>query len=202
VERVDRLSQPRLRVDLSQRALGLHRNLDGVLLVRRRPLRRLCPQVQCLCNVQLQLVVPLGVRLLLAMTSSSRRVGGRSWIAMPALEGGTAAVHLKYPLEGNALVLYRGETAYVALEDRTAQDKVVRHPDVHLLTDRESREFEESLPFPAVPLDPAPDGAVRLGDVVSWLTTRLRIRECADCRRRKRRLNKIGVWGWWARAKQ
>lgn len=198
---MDRLPQPRLRVDVSQRSLGVHRHLDGVLLVRRRQMRGLCPQVQRVCNLQLQLVVSLGGRLLLAMTSASQRTSARSWVAMPTLESGTASTHLKYPLEGNALVLYRGETAYVALEDRTAQDEVARHPDVHVLTDSESREFEESLPFPVAPVDPFPDRAVRLGDVVSWLTARLRIRECAGCRRRKRRLNEIIVWRWWVRVK-
>jgi hypothetical protein len=120
---------------------------------------------------------------------------------MPALESGTAATHPKYPFEGSALILYRGVTAYVALEDRAAQDEVARHPDVRVLTDSESREFEESLPFPVAPVDPSPDRPVGLGDVLSWFTRRLRIRECAGCGRRRRRLNEIVVWRWWVRGK-
>ena len=121
---------------------------------------------------------------------------------MPALDGGTAATRPKYPLEGNAFVVYRGAEAYVALEDRAVQDEIVRHVDVRLLSDGEGLAFEQSLPFPIAPVDRSADRRIGLGDVVSWFTRRLGIRECTGCRRRKRRMNRVVVWRWWARAEQ
>jgi hypothetical protein len=202
VERVDRLPQPRLCLHVSQLAVVVHRNMDGVLVVRDRRLRRLRREVHRLRDVRLQLVVSLGGGLLLAMTSPPQRTSARSWVVMPALDSGTAATRPKYPLEGNALVLYRGAEAYVALEDRAAQDELAHRADVRLLTDGEALAFEHSLPFLIAPVDRSRDGRVGLGDVVSWFTRRLGIHECTGCRRRKRRLNRVVVWRWWARAEQ
>ena len=143
----------------------------------------------------------MGGGLLRAMTSPPQSRSARSWVVVPALDGGTAATRPKYPLEGNALVLYRGAEAYVALEDRAVRDELVRHDDVRLLTDSEALAFEQSLPFPIAPVDRW-DRRIGLGDVVSWLTRQLGISECTGCRRRKRRLNRVVVWRWWARAEQ
>jgi hypothetical protein len=201
VERVDRLSQPRLCQHVSQLAVVVHRDVDGVPVVRDRRLRRLRREVHRLRDLQLRLVVSMGGGLLRAMTSPPQQKSARSWIVMPALDSGTAATRLKYPLEGNALVLYRGAEAYVALEDRSVRDELMRHVDVRLLTDREGLAFEQSLPFPIAPVDRS-DRRVGLGDVVSWFTRRFGISECTGCRRRKRRLNRVVVWRWWARAER
>lgn len=138
----------------------------------------------------------LGGWLLLAMTSALGRIASRAWVKMPALESMTAAAHPKYVFKGNALVIYRGESAYVAFDDETDRDELAHHSDVHVLTDSEGREFEESLPFPVSPPTPRRNRVIGLGDVISWLTRRIGIAECSGCGARRGRLNKIVLWGW------
>jgi hypothetical protein len=125
-------------------------------------------------------------------------MASRVWVEMPAIASATGTARPKYSFEGNALVIYRGETAYVSFEHERAPDELAHHPDVRVLADGEGREFEESLPFPILPPTVRRRG-IGLGDMISWLTGRIGIEECAGCRRRKRQLNRVSVWGWWAR---
>lgn len=134
------------------------------------------------------------------MTGKSRlsAVPSRSWLEMPTHGSATADPRPKYELEADALVIYRGDAVFVALQDEAVQENLVRHVDVRALSDEEGREFEASLPVPLAPPE-RPTGRIGLGDLVSWFARRVGIRECAGCRKRRRGLNRIPVWGWWAR---
>jgi len=148
-----------------------------------------------LCHLQLQLVVPLGDGVLLAMTQAA--TPGVLWVEMPAIDSQTASTHPKYPFAADALVIYRADSAFVALNDEHIRDELASYPDVRVLSEKERREFEGSLPFqgPLVVGTRSDVGrAVGLGDLVSSITTRLGIRECSGCRNRKSRLNSIIVW--------
>jgi hypothetical protein len=105
---------------------------------------------------------------------------------------------LKYDLEANAFVIYRGDTAFVAFEDDAAPEKLVHYSDVRALSDEEGRTFEEGLPFALSPPERR-SRRIGLGDLISWLAGAAGIRECAGCRERGRRLNNVPVWGWWVR---
>lgn len=123
-------------------------------------------------------------------------MASRVWVEMPAVASATDTVRPKYSFEGNALVVYRGERAYLSFERKKAPDELAHYLDVRMLTDGEGREFEEGLPFPMPPPTVRRRG-IGLGDAISWLTGRIGIDECAGCRRRKSQLNRVSVWGWW-----
>ena len=91
---------------------------------------------------------------------------------------------------------------YIYFEDKNAQEEALKQPDCRRLTSAEGRELEETFPFPiASPGQQHVDEnqPVGLGDAVAWLASRLGIEECEPCRKRKRWLNKVVVWGWWRR---
>jgi hypothetical protein len=116
---------------------------------------------------------------------------------MPAVaEGaGAIAVRPKYPVDASALLIYRDANVYVAYRDGGRGADVPAYSDVRLLTGAESHRFESSLPFPL----PAPSrpGRVRVGDLVHRVTQQIGIATCESCRKRRRVLNRIVVWGWW-----
>jgi hypothetical protein len=118
-------------------------------------------------------------------------------VEIPTLGNTTADPRLKYDLEANAFVIYRGEKAFATFEDEAVPEQLLHHSDVRVLSDDEGRRFEETLPAPMGPPERRPR-RTGLGDLISWLTIRVGIRECAGCGRRRKRLNKIAVWGWWA----
>jgi hypothetical protein len=130
-----------------------------------------------------------------------KRPNARTWLEVPAVSGTTAAARLKYPARGDALVIYRGAKAYLSSEDRSLREELLRHADVRTLSASESDEFEGGLPFAAFGGFRHEDSAVRLGDAVHAITARLGIASCAGCRRRRRALNNVVIWGWWRRAK-
>jgi hypothetical protein len=122
----------------------------------------------------------------------------RTWVEMPAVsDDPKAAVRPKYPLDVNALVIYRGSKAYLAFEDQRARHAVVEHADVRLLTSDEGLRFEQSVSLPPLEKRQEPGRVSRLGDVVHRLTKRAGFTECAGCGRRRTQLNKVIVWGWW-----
>jgi len=194
---MDRLPQELLRIDVPQLALGVHGHVGGLLLVRLRRMRRLRPQVRRLRNMRLQLVVSLGHGLLRAMRSY--RPKAREWVDMPTVTSESAVARPKYSLDGNALVVYRLDRAYVAFEDDAARGELARHSDVHVLNDSENRAFEEGLPFPLPPPRRSRVRVTGLGDAIALVTGALGIRECTGCAARRRRLNKIGSRRRWAR---
>jgi hypothetical protein len=116
----------------------------------------------------------------------------RSWVEMPVSAGTQAngPVRPKYAIEGDALLVYRGEKVYAAPLDRAMVDRVAEFPDVRRLAPDEAIEFEAGLPGP---------GAFRtgeserrgLGDLVGWFATKLHIRECGACGERRKRLNQL-----------
>jgi hypothetical protein len=118
---------------------------------------------------------------------------------VPTLGDAVGTPRPKYSFEVNALVIHRGDKAYVVLEDEAARAGFAHYSDVRLLTDEEGRKFEESLPYPMPPQSEKRQNRVGLGDVISRLAKLVGLEECGDCRKRRQRLNRIPVWGWWAR---
>lgn len=129
------------------------------------------------------------------------------WMEMPVsedtLQGKPARP--RHAIEGNALLVYRGDKVYVAVRKTGAADTLLRQPDVRRLPADEAQRIEDSLPggFGAAKLHsldaPSPDSQSRyrrlgLGDLVSRVTGGLRIPECDACGRRKKRLNRLTVW--------
>jgi len=120
----------------------------------------------------------------------------RMWVKMPALASESAATRTKYSIDANALILYRGENAYVGFADAASSERVAQYSDVRVLDEYETRQFEGSLPFLAPARDDEPPEVLRLGDAISSLTKRFRIEECGGCQRRRSRLNRIVLWRW------
>jgi hypothetical protein len=163
-------------------------------------------QVRWLCNLQLQLVVYLGGWVLSPMNQGASTMVGSSWIEMPALAGAAVGepARPKHPIQGTAVLVYRGERVYVALEEPDMLRRIARLPDVRCLAPDEAAEFEATLPrqLALVTQERARShhaarlnrrGRVGLGDVVQWLTGALRIQECGACGQRKKKLNAFTI---------
>jgi hypothetical protein len=126
----------------------------------------------------------------------------RTWLELPAnYDTPTSAGRPKYPINGSALVLYKGPKAYAFFRDQDAQqDELMQYHDVRLLSRADVRKLEENFPFP-IPASADGNAEMRLGDLVHQLTTRVHIGECAGCRKRRRILNRVVIWGWWNRSR-
>lgn len=128
----------------------------------------------------------------------------RSWIAMPVVAGPNprTAARPKYSIEGNALLIHRGEVVYAALEDPGVVERITQLPDVRRLTPNEVTQLEAGFPnhgrlpaqFHSDSADDLYSGRVGLGDIVSQLTSLFGIKECGACARRRRTLNRATVW--------
>jgi hypothetical protein len=118
---------------------------------------------------------------------------------MPAVSGTSPGTRTrpKYPIDGSALVVYRGPNAYVAIAQRGTRAALTPHADVRVLAPQEARALEDDLALPPLAGRRDRSAPVRLGDAVHGVLTRVGIRDCTGCRRRRRRLNKLTVWGWW-----
>jgi hypothetical protein len=114
-------------------------------------------------------------------------------------------VRPRHAIDGNAILVYRGEKVYVAQDKPGAIDRIAQLPDVRRLPQEEAVDFEATLPGggarsshghprPGQAIWKDTSDSVGLGDVVSWLTSTLGIRECDACSQRKKRLNKFSVW--------
>jgi hypothetical protein len=127
------------------------------------------------------------------------------WIEMPVAGSGAAGdpVRAKYTIEANAFLVHRGGKVYVMCPDQGAREATLRHADCRQLTPLEVTGLEEELPFPVTPdLVARPRRTARtlgLGDAVTWVTRKLGMAECDACRKRRRLLNRVAVWGWWRR---
>ena len=119
-----------------------------------------------------------------------------TWVRMPTVGSGSASVRPKYPLEGETVVVFRGSVAYVAV-DKKLENALKRHADVHVLRPSEMGDLQAT--FPTVRTSSAEHGArtVRLGDLVQDVTTKIGLRPCEACRKRKALLDRVIVWGWW-----
>lgn len=128
------------------------------------------------------------------------------WMEMPVsedtLQGKPARP--RHTIEGNALLIYRGDKVYVAVRETGAADTLLRQSDVRRLPADEAQRIEDSLPgigaaklySLGVPSDD-PQSRYRrlgLGDLVSRVTSRLGIPECDACGRRKKKLNALTIW--------
>ena len=127
----------------------------------------------------------------------------KDWLEMPTVGSGTPEDSLrpKYPIAGNAVLVYRGDKVYIAMEDGSARTEVAKQPEIRHLTPGEALQLEDSLPFPLVSFSRHDlvnnmEG-VGLGDVVAWVTHKLGFTECPGCQRRRKWLNRVVVWGWW-----
>lgn len=130
----------------------------------------------------------------------------RLWIEMPVSDPVVVgdAVRPRHEIEGNVLLVYRGEKVYVTADEPNIIDRIAGLPDVRVLAPDEAVNFEATLPGAAALTGrrnthlgqagrAATEGRVGLGDVVSWLTGTLRMHECRACSQRRKTLNKIAV---------
>jgi hypothetical protein len=126
----------------------------------------------------------------------------RVWIKVPATGIGTDAdpVRAKTQVEGTAFLVHHEGNVYITFRDDVDYARTIRQSDCYQLTREEGRAFEETLTFP-LPDRLFPDRAnvqrVGLGDVVAWVARTIGITECGQCQQRRRKLNRIIVWGWW-----
>ncbi|MGV9361052.1 hypothetical protein [Amycolatopsis sp. NPDC003731] len=110
----------------------------------------------------------------------------------------------KYEIHGNALILHRGDEVVVAAREERTRSILLRHPDVRALTVDEAHELQQTLPanfeatYASLGSSASPAhaavGGIRLGDLVSRVTSALRIKECGACRQRKNALNNLVWW--------
>ncbi|SEC96199.1 hypothetical protein SAMN05216532_2942 [Streptomyces sp. 2231.1] len=129
-----------------------------------------------------------------------------TWLEMPLRSSGAQpSPRAKYDV-GNAVVMLGETTAYVALADPKAANELLQHPDVQRLTANDLKTIESGGPLSWEALERQAEslnhrgvgrGPVGLGDLISSLTRKARVRECSGCARRRRGLNRITVWGWW-----
>jgi hypothetical protein len=128
------------------------------------------------------------------------------WIEMPVSEDTPQGkpARPRHMINGNALLVYRNDKVYVAVREAAAMEALLQQSDVRQLTADEAQRIEESLPgIGAARLDSLGASSadsqskyrrLGLGDLVSRVTSRLGIRECDACGRRKTRLNSLTVW--------
>jgi hypothetical protein len=113
-------------------------------------------------------------------------------------------VRPKHRIDGDALLVYRGEKVYAAPVAPGVADRIAQLPDVRRLPLDEAIKFEATLPgkgaFPmhghtrAQGVRVSTSGRLGLGDMVRWLTSTLHIQECSACNQRKKSFNKVTVW--------
>jgi hypothetical protein len=122
-----------------------------------------------------------------------------AWFEMPAVgdENRSGRSRPKYEIPSRALLVYHGQRVSVRLLEPADEVDFVGHPDVRRLSYRESEKLEVAYPFVAHADNPIARKPLRLGDAVSRIAGTMRINECEPCRRRRRRLNRIIIWGWW-----
>ena len=127
-----------------------------------------------------------------------------TWLEFPIAERTSSSDRLrpKYAINGNSVVMYSQDKAYVGLADPQLAADLVTHPGVRQLTSSDLDQLERRIPLKISDLERSisayhredGNGTVRLGDAIAWLTKRARIPECASCGRRRRALNRIVIW--------
>ena len=129
-----------------------------------------------------------------------------AWLEMPLATGRPSGAPARpgYPVEGSALLIYRGDKVYLASRGEAFTRELLEKPDVRWLSEAEARTLEASLPGvgaarlhslgKARGQSVTSDRRILLGDLISRVTAGLGISECSACGQRKRKLNRITVW--------
>lgn len=138
-----------------------------------------------------------------------------TWLEMPVERwnvAGRISTQPQYPVEGSALMVYRGDKVYVASQAYQVAEGLGRREGVRQLTVDEARQLEVGLPgigiarledlgsYPPQSTDTTKQ--LLLGDFISWVLRRLGIQECNACSQRKQKLNRIALWklrAWYRR---
>lgn len=137
-----------------------------------------------------------------------------TWLEMPVAYSPEAkkSVAPKYAIDGNAVVLYKKDRAYVGFAMGDAIAELLAYADVRAITSAELEALQESFgisPSTVEHLFNRTDGLhqrigraasrIGLGDAVAAVTHRLGIRECNGCARRRSALNRLTIQPWWPR---
>jgi hypothetical protein len=119
----------------------------------------------------------------------------RQWIEMPAAGDPPSGepARPKHRVPGRAILVYRGRRVYVALDEPAQVERMMRLSEVRRLDRGEVLELETAVPGMSSSANRTPDHA-GLGDVISWMTTRMGIPECRACAERRTRLNRLVPW--------
>lgn len=150
------------------------------------------------------MVVQVGRRVLRRVAAVTTPVIQPTWVEMPAGEASGAGP--AYPVDASAVLVHRGNKVYVLFDDPTAQAEALEGPDARPLSMEEMWQVESDMPgtFLGALLSQTSErhaaerrGPLRLGDFIHRVAIALRIKECEACSRRRQRLNRFIVWGWW-----
>jgi hypothetical protein len=149
-------------------------------------------------------VVQVVGRVLRRVAAVTTRVIQPTWVEMPA--GEASGVGAADPVDASAVLVHRGHKVYVLFDDPTAQAEALERPDVRPLSVEEMWQIESEMPgtFLGALLAQTNEryaanrrGPLGLGDFIHRVAIALRISECEACGRRRKRLNRFIVWGWW-----
>lgn len=121
------------------------------------------------------------------------------WFKMPVVGGESPDDPLrpKYPIVGNATLVYHGQHVFISFKDGDDIQQVAKLQETIRLTPNELRDLDDSLPFPLPSFEPKhkdPPKLIGLGDVVAWLASKIGFKECEGCRKRKNWLNRLVIW--------
>lgn len=146
-------------------------------------------------------MVQVGRRLLRQVAAVTTRMTKQAWVEMPADEAAGAGT-----VDASAVLVHRGNKVYVLFDDPTAQAEALERPDMRLVSVEEMWQVESEMPgtFLGALLAQTNEryaadqaGPLGLGDFIRRVAIALRINECEACTRRRQRLNRFIVWGWW-----
>jgi hypothetical protein len=74
-------------------------------------------------------------------------MSNRMWIQIPAVASESASTRTKYSIDSSALIIYRGDSAYVRYADTALSEPVARYGDVRILDEHEARSSKRACPF-------------------------------------------------------
>lgn len=129
-----------------------------------------------------------------------------TWLVMPVTYSDSWSPRPKYPIDDDAVVIYRNRRAYVGLRTASPEVGLSSHSDVHEITATQVEQLQASS---VMNLGDAANHVlaqgdhrfgnrtiraahrVGLGDVVALVTRRLGLTECPSCTRRRKGLNRI-----------
>jgi hypothetical protein len=134
------------------------------------------------------------------------------WLEMPVAYSSSTggSVGTKYPIAGNAVVLYKNDRAYVGLRQPDTAAALATHPDVYpvsptevYLSDAVSLRSVEHLVRRTSGSGHSlarTAGRIGLGDAVSAVARGLGLSECRGCARRRHVLNRFTTRRRWQRS--
>ena len=138
-----------------------------------------------------------------------------TWLEMPVTYSGVTgkSVGPKYAIDGNVVVLYKKDRAYVGLAKGDPVAELLAHADVSVVPPAELERLQESFGISRSSVDELltrtngmnhrivrAASRIGLGDAVAAVTHRLGISECNGCARRRRALNRLTIRRWWSRS--